>query len=288
MNYRHIYHAGNFADVFKHAVLTLLVERLKDKPAAFCVLDTHAGAGLYDVESPEAQKTGEFARGFGQLGLGREAGQGGLPAELAPYVAAVRAANPGGGLRFYPGSPRLVRALLRPQDRLVACELHPEDAASLKRLLARDPQVQVHRRDGYEALGALLPPREKRGLVLIDPPFEEPGERRQVAQALARAHARWPQGVYAIWYPIKSEAEARLFHGELANTGIRRQLAAEMTVRAGGDPAALNGCGMAVVNPPFRLEATLAGVLPELHARLAAEGGTRVAWLVKEQGPVAE
>jgi 23S rRNA (adenine2030-N6)-methyltransferase len=280
MNYRHIYHAGNFADVFKHAVLTLLVERLKDKPAPFCVLDTHAGAGLYDVESAEAQKTGEFARGFGQFA--GAAGAGELPAGLAPYLAAVRAANPAGGARFYPGSPRLVRALLRPQDRLVACELHPEDAASLKHLFAHDPQVQVHRRDGYEALGALLPPREKRGLVLIDPPFEEPGERRQVAQALARAHARWPQGVYAIWYPIKAEAEARLFHGELANTGIRRQLAAEITVCAGGDPETLNGCGMAIVNPPFRLEETLGRVLPAVHARLAAEGGTRAAWLVPE------
>lgn len=282
MNYRHIYHAGNFADVFKHAVLTLLVERLKDKPAAFAVLDTHAGAGLYDVESAEAQKTGEFARGFGQLGLGREAGQDGLPAELAPYFAAVRAANPGGGLRFYPGSPRLVRALLRPQDRLVACELHPGDAGALKRLFARDPQVQVHHRDGYEAMGALLPPNEKRGLVLIDPPFEEPGERRRVAQALARAHARWPQGVYAVWYPIKAEAEARLFHGELANTGIRRILAAEMTVRAGGNPEVLNGCGMAIVNPPYRLEETLGRVLPGLHAKLAAEGRARVAWLAPE------
>jgi 23S rRNA (adenine2030-N6)-methyltransferase len=282
MNYRHIYHAGNFADVFKHAVLTLLVERLKDKPAAFAVLDTHAGAGLYDVESAEAQKTGEFARGFGQLGLGRGEGQGGLPAELALYLAAVRSANPSGGLRFYPGSPRLVRALLRPQDRLTACELHPGDAASLKRLFARDPQVQVHHRDGYEALGALLPPKEKRGLVLIDPPFEEPGERRQAAQALARAHARWPQGIYAIWYPIKAEAEARLFHGELANTGIRRVLAAEMTLRARGNPEVLNGCGMAIVNPPFRLEETLGRVLPGLHAKLAAEGGTRVAWLAAE------
>ncbi len=277
MNYRHIYHAGNFADVFKHAVVTLIVERLKEKLAPFVVLDTHAGAGLYDVASAEALKTGEFALGYGQI-----AGQGGLPAELAPYAAAIEAANPGGGSRYYPGSPVLVRALLRPQDRLVACELHPEDAAELKAHFHGDKQVQVHRRDGYEALGAMLPPKEKRGLVLIDPPFEDAGERRKVVRALVRAHGRWPQGVYAIWYPIKGGAEARLLHAELANTGIARQLAAEIIVRTGDDPEVLNGCGMAIVNPPFRLDETLGRVLPALHKKLAAEGAAAVRWLAPE------
>lgn len=277
MNYRHIYHAGNFADVFKHAVVTLIVQRLKEKPAPFAVLDTHAGTGLYDVESAEALKTGEFARGFARL-----AGQGDLPAELAPYLAAVAAANPAGGLRYYPGSPALVRAMLREQDRLMACELHPEDAAELKRHFHGDKQVQVHHRDGYEALGALLPPKERRGLVLIDPPFEAPDERRQVARALARAHARWPQGIYAVWHPIKGKAEAGLFHAELANTGIARQLLAEMLVLDGGDPEVLNGCGMAIVNPPFRLRETLDRVLPALHKKLASEGAATVRWLVPE------
>jgi len=277
MNYRHIYHAGNFADVFKHAVVTLIVQRLKDKPAPFAVLDTHAGAGLYDVQGAEAQKTGEFARGFGQL-----AGQGDLPAELTPYLAAVAAANHGGGRRYYPGSPVLVRALLRPQDRLMACELHPEDAAELKRHFHGDKQAQVHHRDGYEALAALLPPQERRGLVLIDPPFEAPGERRQVAQALTQAHARWPQGIYAIWYPVKRRAEAGLFHAELANTGVRRQLLAEMLVRGDDAPEALNGCGMVIVNPPFQLHETLGRVLPALHKKLSAEGGTAIRFLVPE------
>ncbi|MGQ0676037.1 MAG: 23S rRNA (adenine(2030)-N(6))-methyltransferase RlmJ [Rhodospirillales bacterium] len=277
MNYRHIYHAGNFADVFKHAILALIVERLKEKPAAFSVLDTHAGAGLYDVESPEARKTGEYARGFGRV-----AGRGGLPPALWPYLAAVAAANPGGDWRFYPGSPVIVRALLRQQDRLVACELHPEDAHDLDRRFRGDRQAQVHHRDGYEALGALLPPLERRGLVLIDPPFEDPSERRLVVQALASAHARWPQGIYALWYPVKSRAEARLFHAELVNTGIRRQLAAEMTVRGGDDPTILNGCGMAIVNPPFKLDETFRAVLPALHQCLAGEGGSDVRWLVPE------
>jgi 23S rRNA (adenine2030-N6)-methyltransferase len=276
MNYRHLYHAGNFADVFKHAILTLLIERLKAKDTPFAVIDTHAGAGLYDISSDEARKTGEFARGYGQIAAAA------LPAELKPYVAAVGTLNPDGAMRWYPGSPLLALALMRPRDRLVACELHPEDARELKHALARDKRAEAHRRDGYAALKALLPPRERRGLVLIDPPFEAPEERRQVARALAIAHARWPTGVYALWYPIKSDSEARLFHAELANTGIGRQLAAEMRVADGDDPARLNGCGLVIVNPPYRLDETLRRVLPPLHARLAERGGVRVEWVAAE------
>ncbi|MCK6453106.1 MAG: 23S rRNA (adenine(2030)-N(6))-methyltransferase RlmJ [Alphaproteobacteria bacterium] len=275
MNYRHAFHAGNFADVFKHAVLTLLVERLKAKDTGFAVIDTHAGAGLYDVTSAEAQRTGEFARGYGQLA-------GRLPAELAAYGAAVMALNPKGAIAVYPGSPALVRHLLRPQDRLVACELHPDDAARLKRNLAGDRRVQCHHRDGYAALKALLPPKERRGLVLIDPPFEAADERRIVARALSLAHGRWPTGTYAIWYPIKAASERDLFHGELASTGIRRLLAAEMLVDPGDRADRLNGCGMVIVNPPYGLDHTLRSVLPVLHRLLAAEGGTAVDWLVPE------
>ncbi len=275
MNYRHVFHAGNFADVFKHAVLTLLVERLKAKDAAFAVIDTHAGAGLYDVTSAEAQRTGEFARGYGQAA-------GRLPAELAPYAAAVAALNPEGAIAVYPGSPALVRHLLRPQDRLVACELHPADAAALRRNLMGDRRVQCHHRDGYAALKALLPPRERRGLVLIDPPFEAANERRVVARTLAMAHGRWPTGIYAIWYPIKARSERDLFHGELVNTGIRRILAAEMLVDAGDRAERLNGCGMVVVSPPHGLDHTLRGVLPVLHRLLADQGGVAVEWLLPE------
>jgi 23S rRNA (adenine2030-N6)-methyltransferase len=171
---------------------------------------------------------------------------------------------------------------MRPQDRLVACELQPEDARALKRALAHDERAEVHERDGYAALKAFLPPRERRGLVLIDPPFEEPEERRQVVRALAAAHVRWPTGTYALWYPIKAESEARLFHAELANTGIRRQLAAELRFCEGDDPTRLNGCGMVIVNPPYRLDEILAQVLPALHRALAARGGTRTTWVVPE------
>ncbi|MCC6471740.1 MAG: 23S rRNA (adenine(2030)-N(6))-methyltransferase RlmJ [Alphaproteobacteria bacterium] len=276
MNYRHLYHAGNFADVFKHAILALVIERLKAKDAPFAVIDTHAGAGLYDISGPEAQKTGEFARGYGQIASAD------LPAALAPYRAAVAQVNPEVALRFYPGSPLLALALMRPRDRLVACELHPDEARALKRALGRDKRAEVHERDGYAALKAFLPPKERRGLVLIDPPFEAPAERRRVVRALAQAHARWPTGIYALWYPIKADSEARLFHAELANTGIRRQLACEVRMQAGDEPARLNGCGLVIVNPPFQIEATLRQVLPALHAALAGAGGTRVDWVVPE------
>lgn len=275
MNYRHIYHAGNFADVFKHAILTLVIERLKAKPAPFAVIDTHAGVGRYDVTSAEAQRTGEFARGYGQVAAA-------LPKALAPYRDAVANLNPSGTPRFYPGSPALALALLRPQDRLVACELHPEDARHLKLALRGDRRAEVHHRDGYQALKAFLPPKERRGLVLIDPPFETPDERRTIVQALAMAHERWPTGIYALWYPIKANSEATLLHGELANTGIRRQTALELRLYGGDHPARLNGCGLAVVNPPFRFDAIALPILQALHRALGAEGGTRMVEIAAE------
>lgn len=275
MNYRHLYHAGNFADVFKHALLTLLLGRLKAKDTPFAVIDTHAGAGVYDVTSAEAQRTGEFARGYAQAAAA-------LPQALAPYRDAVAALNPDGTTRLYPGSPALALALLRPQDRLVACELHPEDARHLKLALRDDRRAEIHHRDGYQALKAFLPPKERRGLVLVDPPFETPDERRTLVQALATAHARWPTGIYALWYPIKANSEAKLLHAELANTGIRRQVALELRLHGGDDPARLNGCGLAVVNPPFRFDTAALPVLQALDRALGAEGGTRLVEVAAE------
>ena len=167
MNYRHAYHAGNFADVQKHATLALVIEHLKRKDGAFCYLDTHAGIGAYDLASVQAEKTGEWKSGIGAVMDAPEP-----PAELKPYLDAVAALNPEGGLRHYPGSPALVAALARPQDRLALCELHPEDAAELRRRFAADPRIGVHHMDGYTACKALLPPAERRGLVLMDPPFD--------------------------------------------------------------------------------------------------------------------
>jgi len=286
MNYRHIYHAGNFADVVKHAVLALILDRLGQKPAPFFVLDSHAGLGRYDLTSEPARRTAESDGGIGRV-LAALAG-GAPPPALAPYLAALDV-PPEGGLRWYPGSPRLARALMRPGDRLVLAELHPEDAAALKREFAGDAQVAVHRRDGWGALKAFLPPAERRGLVLIDPPYESADEAARLIAGFAEAHRRWPTGVYALWYPIKERPWVWRLHEALAATGIPRQLVAELTLYPEDDWRRLNGCGLVVVNPPWRLEAALGEALGWLHGVLGlGGGGARVDWLVAEApGPPA-
>ncbi len=285
MNYRHAYHAGNFADVVKHAVLALLVERLKTKDSAFCVLDTHAGIGRYDLRSGPAQKTGEFRSGILRL-LERDSRS--LPAELKPYLGAVRALNGGaqfsaGALRWYPGSPRLVRSLMRRQDKLTLLELHPEDAASLTELFARDRQVTVRQADGYIGLKALLPPPERRGLVLIDPPFEKRDEFERLAKGLRQAYRRWATGQYLLWYPIKDRPPVEAFHAALKAASIPRILVIEFLLRPADDAERLNGCGLILVNPPWKADEVLSALLPALAGILTdGEGSTRVEWLVPE------
>ncbi|MBA3446900.1 MAG: 23S rRNA (adenine(2030)-N(6))-methyltransferase RlmJ [Pseudaminobacter sp.] len=282
MNYRHAYHAGNFADVVKHAVLTRLVEYLKQKDKAFRVLDTHAGIGLYDLSALEARKTGEWQGGIARLldaALPPEAA-----ALLEPYLDAVRAENPDGRLSFYPGSPRIVRCLLRKQDRLTAIELHPDDFAALKALFADDYLARIIQLDGWLALGGHLPPKEKRGLVLIDPPFEQEGEFGRLADGLRKAHKRWPGGIYALWYPLKDRRAVESFREVLAGSGIARILDIRFDIRPPSREPRLDGSGMIVVNPPFVLESELNVMLPALH-KVLAEVGTaswRVEWLVGE------
>ncbi|MGQ0663754.1 MAG: 23S rRNA (adenine(2030)-N(6))-methyltransferase RlmJ [Pseudomonadota bacterium] len=273
MNYRHAFHAGNFGDVVKHAALALAIERLKQKEAPFCVLDTHAGVGRYDLGAPEALKTDEFRAGIARLLEGAPLPRS-LAQPLAPYLDVVREMNRGApALRWYPGSPGLALALLRPQDRLVLIELQPEDAKRLAAAMAGEPRVKVHAADGYTGLKAFLPPFERRGLVLIDPPFEDRDEFQRLARGLGHAHRRWASGIYLLWYPIKDRAPVRAFHDRLKATGIRRILVAEVLIRPDADPDRLNGCGLVVVNPPWRFEATLAALLPELLGRLAERGG---------------
>jgi 23S rRNA (adenine2030-N6)-methyltransferase len=195
MNYRHAFHAGNHLDVFKHAALVFVLEWLLQKPQGFAVLDTHAGIGTYDLTCDEAQRTREYEDGAAKV-----VGPG--LASAPAYGALLRAMNPN-GLVSYPGSPEIVRRLLRAQDRLIACELHPEDAATLKARYRGDPRIAVHHRDGYEAIGAFTPPKERRGLVLIDPPYEERDEGARLADALAAGLKKWPNGTFMAWYPIK-------------------------------------------------------------------------------------
>jgi 23S rRNA (adenine2030-N6)-methyltransferase len=271
MNYRHAFHAGNFADVLKHAVVSRIVEYLKRKPGAFRVIDTHAGPGLYDLAGDEAARTGEWREGIGRLiDAERPADAAAL---LAPWLEMVRGFNRGQPFRHYPGSPALVRALLRPKDRLTAIELHPADAFALRTRFAGDYQVRVIELDGWLALGAHVPPKEKRGLVLVDPPFEKEGEFDRLVEGLVAAHRRWPGGTYALWYPIKDRDAVSRFRASLTATGISAMLDIVLETRAPSDRPALDGSGMIVVNPPYLLEAEMAVMLPTLGAALAVEAG---------------
>ncbi len=260
MNYRHAFHAGNFADCMKHALLVRLLGALTRKPAALAVLDTHAGIGRYDLTGGPASRTGEWRGGIARL-------LDDPPPPLAAYVGLVDR------LGLYPGSPALVRAMLRPQDRLACCELHREDAETLRAAYAGDPLVAVHRRDGWEALRALLPPRlggaaQKRGLVLIDPPYEAPDEFAQLSRGLCAGHDRFRTGVFAAWYPLKHRAPVRAFHIAMRESGIRDIVAAELWLREPLDAARLNGCGLLVINPPYRFETEAQPILAALLDRL--------------------
>ncbi|MDX8540825.1 23S rRNA (adenine(2030)-N(6))-methyltransferase RlmJ [Mesorhizobium abyssinicae] len=282
MNYRHAYHAGNFADVVKHAVLTRLLDYLKQKDKAFRVIDTHAGIGRYDLSAVEAQKTGEWLGGIGRLvGADLDAR---VAALLAPYLEAVRAVNPEGGVKNYPGSPLIARHLLRKQDRLTAIELHPQDAERLKAVFAGDFQTRVIELDGWLALGAHLPPKEKRGLVLVDPPFEEEGEFARLVDGLSKAHRRWPGGIYALWYPIKDRKAVAAFRAALKNAGIPKLLDIGFEIRPASAEPSLDGTGMVVVNPPFTLESELRLMLPALHKAMAVAQPSRwtIDWLAGE------
>ena len=286
MNYRHVYHAGNFADVVKHVALSRLVEYLKLKDKAFRVIDTHAGIGLYDLSSNEAQKTGEWLGGIGRLRDAKLSAE--ARALLAPYLDAVKAADPSGEVRHYPGSPLITRNLLRSQDRLTAIELHPQDFARLKDLFAGDFQVRAIELDGWLALGAHLPPKEKRGLVLVDPPFEQPGEFDRILDGLVRAHRRWPGGIYALWYPIKDRAAVAEFHEGLRQAGIPKILDVAFEVRRASRDERFDGTGLIVVNPPFVFEGEMRVLLPELKKALGEDDGARwsLEWLATEALPL--
>ncbi|MDE1148133.1 MAG: 23S rRNA (adenine(2030)-N(6))-methyltransferase RlmJ [Azospirillaceae bacterium] len=294
MNYRHAFHAGNPADVMKHAILALLLTRLTAKPTPFAVLDTHAGIGRYDLTSDAATRTGEAALGIQQLLSATAAGT--LTGEgadaLAPYLAAVRTiagVDPhaaGAPISLYPGSPVLARAFLRPNDRLILAELHPEDAQTLKGVFRGDGQVAVHHMDGWTALKAHLPPKEKRGLVLIDPPFEAPDDFDRLVAGLALAHGRWPTGIYALWYPVKDRAVAWRLHQRLEDSGIPKILAAELTWNDDGRVDRLNGSGMIIVNPPWQLDQSLRQMLLALHQGLGfTQGIAHVEWVAGEITP---
>ena len=271
MNYRHAFHAGNHVDVFKHAALMFVLEWLGQKPAPFAVLDTHAGIGVYDLATGEAQRTGEFTDGVARVfEPGLEAAPG--------YSALLREMNPE-SLATYPGSPEIVRRYLRGHDRLIACELHPEDADALKRRYRGDPRVSVHHRDGYEAIGALLPPKERRGLVLIDPPFEAKDEGARLADALAAGLRRWPNGTFMAWYPITDGLIGAALTRSAVAGGFPKTLRAEFSPYE-RDNVSLSGGGLIVINAPWKLDERLEALVDELSGRLGDGRGTSlVEWL---------
>jgi 23S rRNA (adenine2030-N6)-methyltransferase len=269
LNYRHAFHAGNAGDVVKHVVLVALLQALSRKAAPWCYLDSHAGAGAYDLAGAAAQRTGEWRAGIGALWDWTDP----PPGPVADYLALVRAAQPSPALATYPGSPALARALARPQDRLVLCELEPDACGALRAHFRGDAQVAVHRRDGYEAAGALLPPRERRGLTLLDPPYESTREPAVAAHAIGRALARFGSGCVALWYPLVSAAEAaglrRRVRGAADSAPVLDAWVMTRDVAAG---RGLSGAGVLVVNPPYRLEAVLQPALATLAARLGGPG----------------
>jgi 23S rRNA (adenine2030-N6)-methyltransferase len=285
VNYRHAFHAGGFGDVVKHALVVRLLEYLKRKPQPIFVLDTHAGIGRYDLRSEEAARTGEAREGILRLLARRDA-----PPMLATFLDLVRGfGSVGPELVAYPGSPRLIRGLLRRGDRLFAVEKHPEDVESLRREFARDRQTKVFALDGYEALGSFVPPKERRGLVIIDPPFEAAAEFDRLAEALRVATKQWESGVYAIWYPIKYPKAVATFRRRLADMPrVRRALTLEIEL-AKPDDQALAGCGLAVINPPYVLPHEAGAVMPYLAEvlRRTKPARWRLVWLRQEEASAA-
>jgi 23S rRNA (adenine2030-N6)-methyltransferase len=278
MNYRHAFHAGGFADVIKHIVLVRMLTYLQDKPAAFRVIDTHAGAGLYDLTSDEAQRGGEWLTGIARLMQARFS-ETTLPL-LKPYLDIVRAFNPQPALKAYPGSPLIARALLRPQDRLTACEVEPKARKSLIDALRRDTQARVVDLDGWMALPAFVPPNERRGLVLIDPPYEQKDEFERLAGGFAEAFTKWPTGSYLLWYPVKSRrATDNLTRhvAELAGAAApaAKCLRLEFSVAPQSAGTALTSAGLLIVNPPWTLAGELKAILPELEKPLGQGGAGR-------------
>jgi 23S rRNA (adenine2030-N6)-methyltransferase len=281
VNYHHAFHAGSFADVFKHAVLCRIVHYLCGKEAAFCAIDTHAGEGLYNLTSAEASRGGEWHNGIEKLLVASFPKK--CATVLKPYLDVIATFNKSGGLRFYPGSPALIRAYLRPQDRFVACELHSAAMASLVRYFQGDKLTKVAAVDGWKALAGYVPPQERRGLVFIDPPFEQTSDFLRLADALSIAYRKWATGIYVLWYPIKDRTRPDELARRLRRLGIAKILRAELIVSPLSDHRQLNGSGLIVVNPPWPLENELTIILPFLAEVLGnIKPGFTLDWLTGE------
>lgn len=279
LSYQHEYHCGNHADVLKHSILALTIRALQRKDKPLRVIDAHAGSGIYDLGSAEAQRNAEF-----RTGISRVRSAASPPPELEAYLAAVRAVNPDtGALTRYPGSPQIAHHLLRPPDHLELLELHPQALARLNRSFSRDARVHIHDRDCYEGLPGLVPPPERRGLVLIDPAYEVRQELAAVLNALSAAQSRWPGGTWLVWYPLLRDPQTARLPAKLAASGIRKIFRTELEVESTGYMG-LRGSGMLIINPPYGMDTALANLLPWLWEQLANDGcgGWIAEWLVGE------
>lgn len=282
MNYRHVYHAGSFTDVVKHVILTALISSLERKDSPFCYIDTHAGTGYYDLFSDFAEKSKEYVGGIEKV-----IQQENAPPIVKRYLNCVHQINNKlteskySSLRYYPGSPMIARQLMRPSDRIIACELQPQEYQALRNTFSGDKQVAVHHLDGFLGLKAFLPPPERRGLVLIDPPYEDPEEFTRIAHSLPISLKRWETGIYAIWYPIKEKTQVDRFYRAIKQTIKQPILAIELTIYP-DLPSHLNGCGLVVINPPWQFDESVQEILPWLWKALTInnQGGFR-AYLLK-------
>ncbi|MFL7866224.1 23S rRNA (adenine(2030)-N(6))-methyltransferase RlmJ [Vibrio cincinnatiensis] len=278
LSYRHSFHAGNHADILKHIVQSLILNALQQKDKPFVYHDTHSGVGRYDLTHEWSEKTGEYKQGIARIWQ-----QNVTPYAIESYLAAIKALNNGDTLRYYPGSPRVARAHLRPQDRMVLTELHPSDYPLLEQEFQRDRQVSIYKEDGFARLKASLPPKERRGLVLIDPPYELAKEYRDVVQAIAQSYKRWSTGIYAIWYPVVNRCDIDDMLDGLANLGIRKILQIELGVAPDTNERGMTASGMIVINPPWKLESEMQEILPFLKQAIApVTGHFKVEWVVPE------
>lgn len=278
LSYRHSFHAGNHADVLKHIVQSLILTSLQQKEKPFVYHDTHSGVGRYDLTHEWSEKTGEYKQGIARVWQ-----QETIPEQLESYFDAIRQLNQGDTLRYYPGSPRVARAHLREQDRMVLTELHPSDYPLLEQEFHRDRQVSIYKEDGFTRLKASLPPRERRGLVLIDPPYELAKEYRDVVRAIAHSHQRWATGIYAIWYPVVNRCDIDDMLQGLQNLGIRKILQIELGVSPDTNERGMTASGMIVINPPWTLENQMQTILPFLQQAIApATGHYKLQWIVPE------
>ncbi|TQP74619.1 23S rRNA (adenine(2030)-N(6))-methyltransferase RlmJ [Vibrio cholerae] len=278
LSYRHSFHAGNHADVLKHIVQSLILNSLQQKEKPFVYHDTHSGVGRYDLTHEWSEKTGEYKQGIARVWQ-----QDNIPAELDRYLDAIRQLNQGETLRYYPGSPRVARAHLREQDRMVLTELHPSDYPLLEQEFHRDRQVSIYKEDGFARLKASLPPQERRGLVLIDPPYELAKEYRDVVRAIAQSYKRWATGIYAIWYPVVNRCDIDDMLQGLQGLEIRKILQIELGVAPDTNERGMTASGMIVINPPWTLESQMQTILPFLKQAIApATGHYKVEWVVPE------